>query len=114
MRIEGAILPASDGSRVNREAWCRLIDGRPEFRRPQPRQAINPFTRGPMVIRPTPDIAEVVIDGVVVGNVYWSTCEDHPLVNVSAERSALTLVLQWAAELGGEFGEHRSLAEEDA
>jgi hypothetical protein len=28
---------------------------------------------------------------------------DEPLVTVSIERSALALVLQWAAELGGEF-----------
>ena len=55
MRVEGAILPAGDGSEVNEQAWCRLVDRRPEFRRPVPRQAINPFTRKPMVVRATPD-----------------------------------------------------------
>src|SRR5262245_8685278 len=99
MRIEGAIVPAGDGSRVDREAWCRLIDGRPELRRPQTRQAVNPFTREPIVIRPRSDVADVVVDGSVVGEVSWSMSEDGPRVNVSVERSALPLVLQWAALL---------------
>lgn len=103
MQVEGEILPVGNGSRVNRDEWCRLIDSRPEFRRPQPREVINPFTQEPMVIRPTPDVAEVVVAGAVVGSVGWSMSEDEPLVNVSVDRSALPLVLQWAAELGGEF-----------
>ncbi len=114
MRVDGTILPGSDGSRVTRETWCRLIDSRPEFRRPQPRQAINPFTREPMVIHPAPDAAEVVVDGVAVGDVYWSMSENAPLVNVSIERSALPLVVQWAAELGGEFREEPTPGEADA
>ena len=105
MRIEGAILPAGGGSGVNREAWCRLIERRPEFRRPQPRQAINPFTREPMVLQPTPDVAEVVVGGVAVADASWSMSEDDPQVDVSVERSALPLVQQWAAELGGVFRE---------
>lgn len=104
MRVEGAIVPAGEGSRVNRDAWCRLIDSCPELRRPQPRQAINPFTREPMVVWPSDDFAQVVIEGIAVGDVYWSM-SDQPLINVSIERSALPLVLQWAAELGGEFRE---------
>jgi hypothetical protein len=114
MRVEGAIVPAGDGSRVNRKAWCRHVDSRPELCRPQTRQAINPFTREPMVIRPRPDVADVVVDGSVVGEVSWSMSEDDPQINVSVERSALPLVLQWAAELGGEFREDASPAEADA
>lgn len=90
------------------DSWCRLIRDRPEFRRPPPRQANNPFTREPMVILPAQDAAEVVVDGKGVGDVYWSMSEDEPLVNVSVERLALPLILQWAAELGGEFHEDSS------
>ena len=105
MRVEGEIVPTGSCSRVNLEEWCRLISSHAEFRRPQPRQVLNPFTREPMVITPRPDVAEVVVAGAVVGNVGWSEAEDVPLVNVSFERSAISLVLQWAAELGGEFRE---------
>jgi hypothetical protein len=114
MRVEGAIQPSGNGSRVNREAWCQLVARRPEFRRPAPRQGINPFTREPMILRPTPDVAEVVVDGISVGNVGWSMSEDVPQVNVSVERSAMPLVLEWAQELGGEFHEDPSPADAGA
>jgi hypothetical protein len=63
-----------------------------------------------MVIQPSPEVAEVVVDGVAVGDASWSMSEDEPLVDVSIERSALSLVLQWAAELGGEFRVRRRRA----
>ena len=102
MQIEGAIHPASDGAGFTREAWCHLLAARPEFRRHPPRKAQNPFSGGAMTARPTPDAAEVVVDGRAVGTVYWSMSEE-PLVNVSVEASALPLVREWAAALGGEF-----------
>jgi hypothetical protein len=79
-----------------------------------PRQGINPFTREPMILRPTPDVAEVVVDGILMGDVSWSMSEDEPQVNVRVERSAMPLVLQWAAELGGEFHEEPPPADADA
>ena len=105
MRVEGVILPTGNGSGVNREAWCQFVDRRPEFRRPKPIQMINPFTRKPVMTRPTCDVASVVVDSVLLGSVYWSMDEDDPKVIVSVERSAVPLVLQWAAELGGQFCE---------
>ena len=105
MRVQGTILPAGDGSRVNREAWCDLVDRRPEFCRPQPRQIINPFTRKLVMTRPTRDVASVVVDGVTLGEVSWSMDEDDPQVIINVERSVVDLVLQWAADLGGEFSE---------
>lgn len=107
MRIEGVILPRGEESRVNREAWCQLVESRAELRRPQPRQALNPFTGKATLIKAAPDVAEVVVDGVVVGNVGWSVSEEDPLVNVSVEPCARPSVLEWAAELGGEFREDR-------
>jgi hypothetical protein len=102
MQVMGAIHPIGDAAEFSREAWCRIVDSRPEFRRHQPRQARNPFTGGAMTVRATPDAAEVIIDGKVVGNVYWSMNEE-PLVNVSVEPSALPLVSEWASAMGGEF-----------
>ena len=101
LRIKGAIRPFGV-SRFNREAWCELVARRPEFRRRPPRQARNPFTGEAMTVQPPKDVAEVLSDGHPVGEVYWSMSEE-PLVNVSMEPSALPLVLEWAAEIGGEF-----------
>jgi hypothetical protein len=101
MRIEGAIVPVGRPA-FNREAWCALVTRRPEFRRPPPRQIRNPFTGESTTAQPPPDVAEVVSEGRVVGEVYWSMSEE-PRVNVSVESSALPLVRECAAELGGEF-----------
>jgi hypothetical protein len=105
MRIEGVILPTGDASGVTWEAWCELVRRRPEFRRPPPRQVTDPFTRQPTTIWPRPDVAEVLLEGRPVGDVWWTMSEDEPLVNVSVEPSTLPMVLEWAAELGGEFRE---------
>jgi hypothetical protein len=109
MRIEGAIYPTVAGAGFNREAWCRLVASRPEFRRHASRQARNPFTGQAMTVHPSPDAAEVIVDGSVVGQVYWSMSEE-PLINVSVEPAALPLVREWAAALGAEFRPHPSEA----
>ena len=49
-----------------------------------------------------PGAKEVVVEERVIGSVYWSMAKE-PLVNVRIEPSALALVAQWAAALGGEF-----------
>jgi hypothetical protein len=103
MRIEGVIVPTGDASGFTWEAWCTLVSRRPEFRRPSLRQVTNPFTRQPATVRPRPDIAEVLLEGRTVGDVWWSLSEEEPLVNVSIEPSAMPMVLEWAAELGGKF-----------
>jgi hypothetical protein len=102
MRIKGVIHPLDGGVGFDREAWCQLVGHRQEFRRHAPRQVRNPFTGEMVTVRTPADAAEVVLDGCVVGEVYWSMSEE-PLVNVSVEPSALSLVMEWAAALGGEF-----------
>jgi|GEM_PF-2723842 len=114
MKIDGVILPTGADSRVNREDLCRLIDTRPEFRRPAPVQIINPFNRESVVVSPTQDVAEVEVDGAKVGNVSWSMSDDNPLINVKIEQSAVWLALEWARELRGDFREYPSPSEENA
>ena len=101
MKIEGSIQPAG-GVTFDKAAWCELIDKRPELRHPAPREGINPFTKKPHVYRPPDDAAEVLLNGNVIGNASWSQSEG-PLVNVSVESAGLSLVQEWARELGGTF-----------
>ncbi|MEZ6139648.1 MAG: hypothetical protein R3B84_03665 [Zavarzinella sp.] len=103
MKVEGTIEPDSNISSLSREPWCQLVDRRAELPRPEPRQAINPFTCQSMTIRPTPDVALVILNGECVGDVSWSMDEDVPLVIISVEQVALSLVLEWTKELGGKF-----------
>lgn len=102
MRIEGSISPISGGTGFSREDWCQLVSRRPEFRRFPDRLIGNPFGGGSTVVKPSPDAAEVVMEGRTVGEVYWSMSEE-PMVNVIIEPSALSLVEEWATDLGGEF-----------
>jgi hypothetical protein len=57
------------------------------------------------MVPPPEDFAEVVLEGRVAGEVYWSMSEE-PLINVRVEPSAMPMVLEWATELGGEFRPH--------
>ncbi len=102
MRIEGTIRPTGDWTGFSREAWCQLVSRRPEFRRYPARQDRNPFTGGIWPHKPPDDVAEVLMGGRPVGDVYWSMSEE-PLICVRIEPSAMPLVLEWAKELGGEF-----------
>ena len=102
MRIEGVIRPTGDGAGFNRDRWCQLVGQRPEFRRYPSRRFRNPFTGRTVTVQPPGDGAEVVMGDCMVGSVYWSM-SDEPLVNVSVEQSAIHLVVEWAAVLGGEF-----------
>ena len=102
MRIEGAIHRAPEGEPLTRETWLRFLENRPEFRRYAARQAPNPFNGRMVAVQPPADAAEVVLDGILLGNVSWSA-SDEALVNVSIESSARHLVADWVAALGGEF-----------
>lgn len=111
MRVEGAIFPKVAARDFTRDVWCDLVATRPEFRRYPSVQRPNPFKPGElMTVRPSPDAAEVVIDGRAVGKVYWSM-SDEELVIVSVEPAALEFVQQWAATLGGEFRPEPPVAE---
>jgi hypothetical protein len=102
MRIDGAIMPVGGGKGFSREAWRRLIGSRPELQRPASKQTRNPFTGEAMTVDPPEDAAEVMLEGRVVGEAYWSLSDD-PLVNVSVDLAVIFLVTEWAAALGGEF-----------
>jgi len=105
MLIEGAIRPKGQGVNFTRETWCHLIASRPEFRRPSARQIRNPFTGATKTVQAPADAAEVMLEGHSVGSVSWSQ-SDEKLVNVSIEPAGLSLVLEWAVVLGGEFFQH--------
>ena len=102
-RIHGSIRPTGDAAAFTREAWCRIVKRRPEFRHHPPLQFRSPFNLK-IVETPIVEDAAEVLNGSPVGRVWWS-CSEEPLVNVEIERLAMSLVSEWAAEMGGEFHE---------
>jgi hypothetical protein len=101
MAIERTIRPLPGAATFDHDAWCQFIDARDDLRRPGPKMGINPFTKQPKQIKPTPDVAEIVVEGVVVGRASWSMSEE-PLINIEVEETELPRVGEWARLLGGE------------
>jgi hypothetical protein len=55
-----------------------------------------------MTYTPPPDAARVMIQGTIVGDANWSV-SDEQCVDVFVAPSAIALVQEWTAALGGEF-----------
>ena len=105
MQVTGTIRPTSGSKDFSREAWCRFIKSRPEFRQRPSREVPNPFKPGTMMATHlNEDAAEVVVEGQTAGRIHWSMSEEK-LVVVAVDSSALPIVHQWAEALGGKFTE---------
>jgi hypothetical protein len=103
--IIGEIEGEPDTSGINKERWIDLIREHPNLVPPEPREAISPFTKKRMVIKPLPDVARVIIDGEEVGAMSWSM-DDSNLIHVFGEpRAVVPLAHEIARTLGGRFRE---------
>src|SRR3954452_24648961 len=84
MDLIGEIVREPDPPGIDNQRWIDLIREHPNLVPPEPREAISPFTKRPMVIKPLPDVARVVIDGQEVGSMSWAM-DDSNLINVFGE-----------------------------
>src|SRR6516225_725378 len=82
--IIGEIVREPDPPGIDNQRWIDLIREHPNLVPPEPREAISPFTKKSMVIKPLPDVARVIIDGQEVGAMSWSL-NDSNLINVFGE-----------------------------
>ena len=99
----GQIRGESDSSGIDRERWVQLIGEHPSLSRPPSKNAINPFTKQPVVIHPPVDTARVMVDGRSVGTMTWALDESE-CVNVFGDGSSVTpIVVEVARILGGRF-----------
>jgi hypothetical protein len=101
--IIGEIVREPDPPGIDNRRWIDLIREHPHLIPPEPREAISPFTKKRMVIKPLPDVARVIIDGVEVGAMSWSM-DDSNLIHVFGEpRSVIPLAQEIARTLDGRF-----------
>jgi hypothetical protein len=99
----GNIVGSPNGPEIDKAQWIDLIQNHPNLAPPQPRKGINPFTKEPMIIRPTPDVAHVVVNGKDVGTMSWAM-DDSNLIHVYGEPDAVIPVAhELARTLGGRF-----------
>jgi hypothetical protein len=105
MNLIGEIVREPDPPGIDNRRWIDLIREHPNLVPPEAREATSPFTKRPMIIRPLPDVARVVVDGQEVGAMSWAL-DDSNLINVFGEPQAVVpLAHEVAKSLGGRFRE---------
>lgn len=108
MDFIGQIVRDPDPPGIDKKHFLDLIGRHPNLGPGTPKEGINPFTRKPMIIKPNPDTARIIVDGEEVGCMYWAL-DDSNLVNVSGDpQVVIPIALEIAATLGGRFHEFTS------
>ena len=101
--IIGEIVREPDPPGIDNQRWIKLIREHPNLVPPEPREAISPLSKRPIVIKPLPDVARVIIDGEEVGAMSWSM-DDSNLIHVFGERDVvIPLAHEIAMTLDGRF-----------
>ena len=103
MELVGMIHAKPDPPGINRSAWMALIATRDDLVLPQPRTAVNPFTKKPITTNPPKDSAIVFVDGKQVGAFDWSQNEEN-IISVWGDLDCVRKIAEEIArELGGRF-----------
>jgi hypothetical protein len=106
MEYIGQIVAEPDPPGIDHRQWMELIGELPCLAPGEPKEGINPFARSPMLFRPSPDFAWVIVDGNKVGTMDWAG-EEWNCINVCGERQQVIPIAQFIADtLGGRFVEH--------
>jgi hypothetical protein len=109
MEFIGQIVAEHDPPGISRPRWIELIREHPNLARFEPREAINPFTREPILVYTPGDTVRVVVDGQEVGSMGWSPDESLNLINVCGDPTVLfPLACAIAESLGGQFKAYES------
>lgn len=75
----GTIRPTAD-SLKGKEEWMSLIGTHSSLEPVEPKPGINPFTKNSMVFKPSPDVADVLVDAVKAGVIHWALDGSRQLV----------------------------------
>ena len=109
--LVGTIEPES-GSSAGKDEWSALIAAHPALAQSAPKQGTNPFSRKPMVFRPSPDAAIVVVDGTKIGAIHWAMDDSRQLI-VWSEAETKIRVVAIASDVASRLG-WRFVAREEA
>ena len=98
----GTIEPSPD-SDAGKNEWIALIGVHSALALYEPKQGINPFTKAPILFKPHPDTARVIVDGSQVGSIHWAMDDSRRLV-VWAETAAKSRVIAIANDVASRLG----------
>ena len=110
--LVGTIEPES-GSSAGKDEWIALIAAHSALAQGAPKQGTNPFSREPMVFRPSPLAAIVVVDGTKIGAIHWAMDDSRQLIVWSEEAEAKIRVVAIASDIASRLG-WRFVAREEA
>ena len=109
--LVGTIEPES-GSSAGKDEWSALIAAHSALAQSAPKQGTNPFSREPLVFRPSPYAASVVVDGTEIGAIHWAMDDSRQLL-VWSEAEAKIRVVAIASDVASRLG-WRFVAREEA
>jgi hypothetical protein len=105
MDLLGTIEP-NHGVSADQHEWIVLIGVHSSLAPAVPKQGVNPFSKQPILFKPAPDYASVLLDGRKVGAIHWAMDGSHRLVvwSLAAARTHVADVAQdVASRLGWRF-----------
>lgn len=102
MDYVGEITSKDESKPLDKKRWETLKKNHPNLVAPTPKtkRGINPFTRGPMVIKIIPDAMRVVVDDEEVGSMMWAL-DDSPCITFDGDERVIPVAEKIAAKLGG-------------
>jgi hypothetical protein len=99
----GQIRSVSNRAGIDRAHWVQLIGEHPNLSHPQSQNAINPFTKKPVIIHPPSETARIIVDGEAVGTMTWALDVSNCLDVFADGDSVMPIVEEVARVLGGRF-----------
>jgi hypothetical protein len=99
----GEIVREPDPPGIDKQDWIDLIREQPILSLPEPREAMSPFTKRSMIIKPPPDVARVVVDGREVGVMSWALDDSNRIDVFGQPQAVVPLATEIARSLGGRF-----------
>jgi hypothetical protein len=99
----GTIKAAIDPPGIDLERWRGLIVSHQSLAASPPIEGTNPFTKGPIMFRPKPGTARVVVDGKNVGMMHCALDGSRQIEVWGEAASVDSVARDVAARLGGVY-----------
>jgi len=108
VELLGTIEPGIDVA-TGKPDWIRLIDAHPQLSSVPARWGVNPFSRSPLLFKPKPDTARVLLEQRQIGQIHWAMDDSRHLIvwaDTGFEEMVGNVAQDIASRLGWRFVPH--------